>query len=197
MTDILPFYNVKNVYRFLRSNMVVVSSPFSGATQVQDWGGRYWDYKINYQPMKIEKARIFESIFNECQRIKPFVFQDPTIKRINALNTNVRANGSFGSGATEIELVGFPAGSLVEKGDFFSIGSLADARLYQVSVQEVANSNGDITLKITPHLRKSITSGHVVNFNNPQIALRLEKNFSISLGKGNIANLSFNAVEAI
>lgn len=76
-------------------------------------------------------------------------------------------NASTYNGSTSIER------TVLEAGDFISIGSGADARLYQVVEDCVADSNlADSTLTIVPSLRSSPADNAVVEVLDPIVSLR-------------------------
>jgi hypothetical protein len=93
---------------------------------------------------------------------------------------------------------GWPVSATVmQAGDFFSLGSGADIRLYQVSADAVSNGSGVATLTFHPPLRSSPADDAALNVTNPGVVLRLTGSAPASIGLADFYQFTLSAREAI
>lgn len=150
--------------RFLQSAVVATQSPFSYAGQVQDWGGERWAYTIGVKA----RGRLFEAFASQTlNKRRPFIFRDPTIA--NAAHSTITVNGAGQSGNSLIT-AGWTVVGLVA-GDFFSLGTGDETRLYQLTA-DVVPSSGAATLDFVPALRTAPEHGATVEIAAPAVRLR-------------------------
>ena len=145
MTTELPLTLVRRVSRRLAAARAITSSPFSGTQQVQDWGGRWWEYEIEFAVTQGASARRL-SVFLDALAggVGTFLLRDPSIQNPSGLGTPL-VNGA-GQTGTSLVTDGWSATGL-RAGDFFTLGTGAFTRLHRVTA-DVAPSGGAATVQL-------------------------------------------------
>ena len=186
---------VSEVTRRLRAAAVVVASPFTLQQQVQDWGGRAWEFDITLAPHVGADARRLSAFFDMIAPRRAFLFSDPTLVQ-SVIGVPV-VDGAGQTGTT-LALSGFlPNFPALYAGDFLSLGTGLDTRLYRVTADAQADATGRAVLQIVPPLRSSPANGATVNVTAPQVLLRLTDEVPSSIGAARIHRFAFSAVEAL
>jgi len=182
--------------RVLRAAIASVSSPFTLQTQVQDWGGRAWAYDLDLAPTKGADGRALSVFFDALAgSFGRFLFADPTISQTVPGTPVVSGAGQTGDA---LVIGGFPNSTLVLRaGDFLSLGTGLDTRLYRVTANATSDGSGVATVAIIPRLRTSPADGAAVEVVAPKVLLRMVGGVPTSIAPAQIHRFAFSAVEAI
>lgn len=190
----LPFTAVTNVTRTLRSAIGIATSPFTGSQQVQDWGGDWWEYEIEFAARQDAAGRALSAFFTQLRgAAETFIFRDPFIKNPQALGTPL-VNGANQTG-NSLVTDGWGANGL-RAGDFIQLGTAGTTRMYQVTA-DVAPVAGATTLPIVPRLRTSPADNEALNVVNPGVLLRLTSPVPTVIGLADIYKFSITAREVL
>lgn len=194
MTAELPVTRVTAATRTLRAAAVATTSPFSGTQQVQDWGGTWWEYEIEFAVSQDAEGRRLSAFLAALRApVGTFTFRDPFI-------VNPSGTGSplvNGGGQTGNTLVTDGWGGVgLKAGDFFSMGTGSALRLYQLTA-DVTPSGGAATLSFVPALRSSPADNAALNVANPGVLLRPQGVVPVQIGLAHTYQFSISAREAI
>jgi hypothetical protein len=190
----LPITLVRRVERYLASATATKSSPFTGTQQVQDWGGRWWQYQIEFATTQGQNARTLSAFFDALGGpVTAFIFRDPSILNPTGLGTP-QVNGA-GQAGTTLVTDGW-AGTGLRAGDFFSLGTGSNTRLYRVTANAVPVA-GAATLSFVPALRTSPADNAALNVVNPGVLLRATSAIPTVIGRVDKHDFSLSAREAL
>ena len=182
---------------WLEAATVATQSPFTLTEQVQDWGGRQWQFEIPVGITQGADGRRLSAFFNALggaagRFILPIVSQRSTVY--------------FGSpvmwflaeaGASTILSEGWTPGADVQPGDLFSVGTGASRRLHEVSQEAIAGPLGRITLQFHPPLRAQLPVGAALDFATPSCACRLTGPVPADIAPADIYRFTLRAREAL
>ena len=190
----LPFTLVTSVTRTLQTATAVTSSPFTGSQQVQDWGGEWWTYEIEFTVRQGADGRRLSAFFAALGGSRgTFIFRDPFVG-YPLVTGPALVNGGLQTGnALAIDAMGTQA---LLAGDFIQLGTLGTTRLYQVTADATPVA-GAATLQIIPKLRAPSVNNEAVNIKNPGVLLRLTSPVPASIGLADIYRISISAREAL
>lgn len=167
MTE-FPAGYVTSLTRHLQSAVVDTVSPFTFAGQIQDWLGERWVLGLDVTVRRGPETRIFEAFANHIlNKRRPFVYRDPGIR--NTAHATITVDGAGQTGNTLVTAGWTVVG--LGLGDFFSLGSGEEVRLYQLTA-EVTPVDGAATLQFVPALRSSPADGAEVEIASPGVLLR-------------------------
>lgn len=190
----LPITAVTSVTRTLRGAVGVSTSPFTGTQQVQDWGGAWWEYDIEFSIRQGSDGRRLSAFFAALRGpADTFIFRDPFIENPAALGTPL-VNGASQTGSSLIT-DGWGTRPMFA-GDFFQLGTLGTTQLYQITA-DAAPSGGNMTLQFVPALRSSPANNAALNVVNPGVLLRLSSAVPAAIGLADVYRFSISAREAI
>jgi hypothetical protein len=194
MTAELPLTLVRRISRQLATARAFSTSVFTGTQQVQDWGGRWWVYDIEFATTQGASARRLSAFLDALAGgIGTFTLRDPSVQNPAGLGSP-QVNGA---GQTGMSLVtdGW-TGTGLRAGDFFSLGTGSTLRLYRMTVDAVP-SGGAATLQFTPALRASPADNAPLNVVNPGVLLRPQGVVPTEIGRVDKHAFSLQAREAI
>jgi len=182
--------------RSLQVAAAVVTSAFSLESQVQDWGGRRWAYDLTLTPVKGDDARRLSVFFDALSgSVGRFLLEDPSICQEVTGAPVIAGSGQTGS---TVEMQGFfPSVRAFQAGDFFSLGTGLDTRLYRVTDDVTANGAGAASVPVVPPLRAPTVDGSAVEALKPKVLLRLAGPVPTGIQGAMIHRFSVSAVEAI
>lgn len=190
----LPNTAVANVTRTLRSAVAVATSPFTGTQQVQDWGGTWWEYEIEFAARWDLNGRQLSAFFASLRGpAATFIFRDPYIRNPEGLGSPL-VNGA-GQGGGSLVTDGWTGSGLLA-GDFFSIGTGSALRLHQMTA-DAPPTAGACTLTFVPALRYNPADNAVLNAFNPGVLLRLTSAVPAAISLADIYRFTITAREAI
>jgi hypothetical protein len=193
----LPLTLVSSLERRLVSATAVATSPFTGSEQVQDWGGEWWDYAIEMARTSGRDGRRLSAFLAALGGPRGrFLFRDPTIRQPGLSFTPVVAGG-LQTGATLITS-GWPASSTpLFAGDFFSLGSDQQTRIYQLTADVVSDAAGLATINFVPRLRASPADAASLEIAAPAVLLRLTAPVPTRIGRADTFLFTLTAREAL
>jgi hypothetical protein len=196
MTAELPLVLVSGAQRTLIAMTSAATSPFTGGQQVQDWGGRYWSYQIDMARMVGRNAKVMDAFINGLGGLAgKFIFRDPSIKQTIAGTPRVAGGAQVGS---TLVTDGWPVSvTVMQAGDFFSLGAGAAMRLHQVSADTTSNGSGVATIAFHPPLRSSPADDAELNVINPGVVLKLTGPAPTQIDVADIYQFTLSAREAI
>ncbi len=179
--------------------VAIVSSPFTGQTQAQQWpGADMWSGTATLPPLTQDQADLWISFLMEVRgQANAFFFGDP-------LKRSPRGNFSgtpLIDGTTPVAVGGqtlYTKGwtpsrtNLFLPGDYIQLGY----RLHRVLDPVNSDSSGKASFNIWPSLREVPTDGQVIIYNNPVGLFRLASNKRTwSSDYSRISKLSFQFME--
>lgn len=190
----LPFTLVTSVTRTLQTATAVTSSPFTGTQQVQDWGGEWWTYEIEFTVRQGADGRRLSAFFAALGGSRgTFIFRDPFVGYpLSAATVLVNGAGQTGNALTVDGL----GAQVMLAGDFIQLGALGTTRLYQLAADATPVS-GAATLQIVPKLRAPSVDNAAVNIQTPGCLLRLTSPVPASIGLADLYRISISAREAL
>lgn len=193
----LPLTLVQSLDRRLVTATAAATSPFTGTSQVQDWGGEWWEYSFEMALTKGRDGRRLSAFFAGLGGMRGrFLFRDPSIDQAALIGDPV-VSGAGQTGNALVTLGWAPFGAALQAGDLFQLGSDAATRLYQVTQDAVADANGQVNLQFTPKLRAAPAHGAVVEIVNPAVLLRLTGPVPTRIGRADSFRFTLTAREAL
>lgn len=187
----LPTDIITRLQRTLQAAVASERSPFTFAGQTYDWGGRAWSYSVDVAALPGASAKSLSAFLAKLGGpATVFTMEDPTIE--NAGAGTVTVSGGLQTGDT-LTTTGWTTAPDV--GDFFSLGTGADARLYQIT--QVQGGLPTLTLTIVPDLRLSPSDGQAVEITAPLVALRMRGPVPAAIDAPGLVRASFEAIEAL
>jgi len=192
----LPISLVRSVTRTPRVAASAVSSPFTGTQQVQDWGGEWWEYTIDFAVHRGADGRLMSAFLAGLRGpIGTFLFSDPSIDQTIAGTPVVAGAGQTGR---TLDATGWPLSQAVmSAGDFIQVGTGATTRLHQVQEDVVSDGAGAASLSIWPALRSSPTDGAALVVTSPAVLLRVVGPVPINISRPDKYQFSLTARESL
>jgi hypothetical protein len=193
----LPQTLVQSLERRLVSATSVATSTFTGSEQVQDWGGEWWEYGIEMARLSGRDGRRLSAFIAALGGLRGrFLFRDPTIRQSGIAYAPVVAGG-LQTGTTLITS-GWPTSSTpLFAGDFFSLGSDQQTRLYQLTADVVSDEAGLAALSFVPRLRAAPVDGTPLEIAAPTVVLRLTAPVPTRIGRADTFLFTLTAREAL
>jgi len=194
----LPLTLVESLERRLVTAVSAQTSPFTGGQQIQDWGGAWWEVTFEVGLTKGRDGRRLSAFFTALGGVRGwFVLRDPSAARPDLAQRGIAVSGAGQSGDT-LTTSGWDADALaLEAGDFFSLGTGQDMRLYQITADVTADANGVAVLTFTPRLRQSPVDMSPVEVAAPGVALRLTQPVPTRISRADSFRFSVAAREAL
>lgn len=149
-------------------------SPWSGAQQVQLNNGMVWAARLDYPPMSEVQARAWIGCLMQLNgRYGTLLFGSPNWQTPQGTWAGAPVVDGAGQAGQLLALRDFTAGATGKAGDYFQIGTGADARLYMATADFTADGSGDVTIDIWPRLRGAPIDGAALVTSSPQGVFRL------------------------
>ncbi len=192
--SVLPLTLVTALERRLVTSVAEARSPFTGTSQIQDWGASWWEYQIEMAVTQGAKARRLSAFFTALGGLRGrFLFPDPTIEvPLSAGNPSVTEAQT--AGASTLQTSGWGLG--LRAGDFFQLGSDATTRLYQL-IEDVTPVGSAATIHFVPPLRTAVTAGTPLGLDSPSVLLRLTAPVPTVIGRADQHRFTISAREAL
>ena len=191
---ILPLTLVTSLERRLVTSVAEARSPFTGTSQIQDWGASWWEYQIEMAVTQGANARRLSAFFTGLGGLRGrFLFPDPSIEVSLAVG-NPYVTAAQSAGASTLQTAGWGLG--LRAGDFFQLGTDATTRLYQVT-EDVTPVGSEATLAFVPPLRASVAVGTLLGLDAPSVLLRLTAPVPTVIGRADQHRFTFSAREAL
>ena len=191
---VLPITLVSSLERRLITSVAEARSPFTGTSQIQDWGASWWEYQIEMAVTQGGKARRLSAFFTALGGLRGrFLFPDPSIE-VPVAAGNPYVTEVQVAGATTLRTAGWGLG--LRAGDFFQLGSEATTRLYQLTA-DVIPLGSEATLAFVPPLRASVPVGTLFGLETPSVLLRLTAPVPSVIGRADQHRFTISAREAL
>ena len=191
---VLPLTLVSSVERWLATSVAEARSPFTGTSQIQDWGASWWEYQIDMAVTQGANARRLSAFFTALGGLRGrFLFPDPSIEVPIAVG-NPYVTEPQSAGALALQTAGWGLG--LRAGDFFQLGSDTTTRLYQLT-EDVTPLGSEATLAFVPPLRAAAQFGTPVGLDAPSVLLRLTAPVPTAIGRADQHRFSISAREAL
>ena len=189
---VLPLTLVSSLERRLVTSVAEARSPFTGTSQIQDWGASWWEYQIEMAVTQGARARRLSAFFTALGGLRGrFLFPDPSIEVPMAAG-NPYVTEAQVAGASTLRTAGWGLGL----GDFFQLGSDATARLYQITA-DVTPFGSEAVISFVPPLRASVPVGTLLGLDAPSVLLRLTAPVPSVIGRADQHRFTISAREVL
>ena len=191
---VLPLTLVSSLERRLVTSVAEARSPFTGTSQIQDWGASWWEYQIEMAVTQGVKARRLSAFFTALGGLRGrFLFPDPSIEVPVAVG-NPYVTEAQVAGASTLKTAGWGLG--LRAGDFFQLGSDAATRLYQVTA-DIMPLGSEAMVNFVPPLRASVPAGALLGLSAPSVLLRLTAPVPTVIGRADQHRFTLSTREAL
>ena len=191
---VLPLTLVASLERRLVTSVAEARSPFTGTSQIQDWGASWWEYQIEMAVTQGAKARRLSAFFTALGGLRGrFLFPDPSIE-VPVAAGNPYVTEAQVAGASTLKTAGWGLG--LRAGDFFQLGSDAATRLYQV-IADVVPLGSEAVINFVPPLRASVPASALLGLSAPTVLLRLTAPVPTVIGRADQHRFTLSAREAL
>jgi len=191
---VLPLTLVASLERRLVTSVAEARSPFTGTSQIQDWGASWWEYQIEMAVTQGAKARRLSAFFTALGGLRGrFLFPDPSIE-VPVVVGNPYVTEAQAAGASNLKTAGWGLG--LRAGDFFQLGSDAATRLYQVTA-DIVPLGSEAVINFVPPLRASVPAGALLGLSAPSVLLRLTAPVPTVIGRADQHRFTLSAREAL
>jgi len=191
---VLPLTLVSSIERRLVTSVAEARSPFTGTSQIQDWGASWWEYHFEMAVTQGAQARQLSAFFTALGGLRGrFLFADPSIE-VPVAAGNPYVTEAQVAGSSTLRTAGWGLG--LRAGDFFQLGSDATTRLYQLTA-DVMPSGSEAALEFIPQLRASVPVGTLLGLNAPSVLLLLTAPVPSLIGRADQHRFTISAREAL
>lgn len=196
MTVPLPIASVIRAEATLQVAAAATQSPFTGTQQVQFWGGEWWSFDIELKANRGQQARALGAFLTALRGVVGTFLLDVPQRALGTVGAPL-VNGAGQTGGALVTDGWTPSITAMQSGDFFSLGSGADTKLYQLTADVVVNGSGQATLQFVPNLRASPADNAALAVVAPRALLRPQSTIPYDPAPGPFFRVSFTAIEAI
>ena len=191
---VLPLVLVTSLERRLVTSVAEARSPFTGTSQIQDWGASWWEYQIEMAVTQGTKARRLSAFFAALGGLRGrFLFPDPSIE-VPVAAGNPYVTEAQVAGASTLRTAGWGLG--LRAGDFFQLGADVTTRLYQLTA-DVVPMGSEAVLAFVPPLRSAVSAGTSLGLETPCALLRLTAPVPTVIGRADQYRFTISAREAL
>ena len=191
---VLPLVLVSALERRLVTSVAEARSPFTGTSQIQDWGASWWEYQIEMAVTQGSNGRRLSAFFAALGGLRGrFLFPDPTIEVLVGVG-NPYVTETQAAGGTTLRTAGWGLG--LRAGDFFQLGSETTTRLYQLTA-DVTPVGSEAELAFVPSLRAVVQVGTPIGLERPSVLLRLTAPVPTIIGRADQHRFTISAREAL
>jgi hypothetical protein len=188
--------------RLTSTDIVAISqSPFSGAQQVYQYTGQFWEADVTLRPMNRDEAEYWISFLLKLNgSFGTFLLGDPNGRTPRGVATGSPLVFGGNQSGNVLETDGWTANTIgiLKAGDYIQLGSSATARLYKVLNDVNSDSSGRATLDIYPKLRTSPADNALITTQNTVSVFRLNSNQSSwDITEAQIYGITFGAKEVL
>lgn len=196
MTLPLPSHTVVRALPSLQVSAAASQSPFTGTQQVQFWGGEWWSFDIELKANRGQQARALGAFLVALRGVVGTFLLDVPQRTLGAIGSP-EVKGAGQSGSSLVTDGWAVSETCMQAGDFFSIGTGADTRLYQLTADVVSDVAGEATLQFVPNLRTSPADNALLVVDVPRVLLRPQSVIPYDPAPGPFFRVSFTAIEAL
>lgn len=196
MTLPLPSHTVVRALPSLQVSAAASQSPFTGTQQVQFWGGEWWSFDIELKANRGQQARALGAFLVALRGVVGTFLLDVPQRTLGAIGSP-EVKGAGQSGSSLVTDGWAVSETCMQAGDFFSIGTGANTRLYQLTADVVSDIAGEATLQFVPNLRASPADNAPLIVDVPRVLLRPQSVIPYDPAPGPFFRVSFTAIEAL
>ena len=185
---------------FKDNRPTLLNQTLSGKRQVRQIGSQYFSFTVQMPPLQQEKAQeVFAFLQKQKGSFEDFTIVAP-LDNLGAgkAETDIQVVGSHIAGDASINLDGFTASqaNALKAGDLVRFNN--HSKVYMVTDNIDAESDGTLTLTIEPNLVASLADNEAVIVNKPKFKVYLESNeIMYSTDASGFYNISFDVREVI
>ena len=190
---ILPLTLVQSLERRLATSVALATSPFTGTSQVQDWGGAWWEYELEMAMTQGAPARQLSAFFAALGGARGrFLLRDPS--HLPPLGGGVPYVTEVPADRHTLRTAGWGLG--VGAGSFFALGAGATTRFYQLT-EDVSPLGSEALLRFVPALRSLPPLGAILEVQEPEVLLRLTGPVPTRIARADSHRFTLSAREAL
>lgn len=194
-----PPTGIRRAERRLAEASAGAVSPFTGSIQVQDWGGRWWEYSIDVVITQGAQGRALSAFFAQLGGLRGrFLFTDPQRREPSDVGLPI-VSGLDQSGTSLATSGWLPGTTPLQTGDLIQLGSGETTRLHQLTADVISDATGLATLSLVPGIRPGdapVDGGAIVT-DGPQVILRAMAPIPTTIDLPDHYSFSFDAREAL
>lgn len=181
-----------------REIVAVNESPFTGQTQIYDWGASYWSGRVSFPPMTRWSHDAWKAFLRACRGpVNVFLLGDPKARKPKGKALGAPVVDGANQNGYSLATRGWQPNTkgLLLYHDYIQIGN----RLHSVTDVANADANGRVTLSIWPPLREKPADGASILTHNCKGLFRLANSSGNkdSVNVGNYGLSGFAIREAI
>ena len=172
---VLPTGALNSIRRTAAVSASIQTSPFTGGQQIQDWGGEWWEFDIDFWPQAGDAGRALSGFLTGLRGpITPFILRDPAEANSASLGSPF-VNGGSQIGRSLVTSGWNASQTVLMAGQFFQLGTDTATRMYQVTEDVISDGSGNATLNFWPSLRQSPADSDPIETANPGVVVRLQR----------------------
>jgi 3-dehydroquinate synthase class II len=185
---------------FKDNRPTLINQTLSGRKQVRQIGSQYFSFTVAMPPLQQEKAQeVFAFLQKQKGSFEDFTIVAP-LDNLGAgkSETDIQVVGAHTSGDASIALDGFTANQTgaLKAGDLIKFAN--HSKVYMVQNNIDAESDGSLTLQISPNLVTTLADNEAVTVNKPSFTVYLESNeIMYSTDASGFYSISFDVREVI
>lgn len=184
----------------LRNSSAKNTSPFSLEEQIYDYGGEVWEISGSLPPMSRAQAEVYNSFLLSLRgQVGTFLMPIAGAETAQGLwgGTPVVDGGSQTGSSLAIRGLTPNQTGCAKAGDFISIGTGNNTRLYKVVADANSDGSGNMTVTIVPRLRTSPADGAAITVSSAKGVFRLTGQTASYSAVPDYYSMSFECREAL
>lgn len=170
---------VRSSFRLVR----IVSeneSIFTGAQQVYQHQGEWWEGEVTFRTMRRADAALVQSFLAELRgKVGTFLYSDPDALALGTMGAGgtitVKGAGQTGNSLL-VDGMTLSTNDILKAGDYFQLNSGADSTLHMATQDLNSDGSGEGTLLFEPKIKTIPADNSAVVVSNPRGVFRLSEN---------------------
>jgi len=177
----------------------MTESPLTLQQQVYQYDGARWEMDITLPPLTYVEARQWEAFILSLRGMSgTFIMGNPLHDAPQGTATTALLQGQAVVRSTSINVDGASSGQTLKAGDYFQLGSGADAHIHQIVQDATFDGLGQATLDVEPPLRKTYANNTALDLTFPKGVWRLSSNdIGWSVDQASLHGFTIPCVEAL
>lgn len=175
----MPTTNIASIEIAESAAVASATSPFTYQQEVQVHQGQLMAFTIGLTPMRRDDAEEWISFFRQLNIMEgTFLLYPYHAATARGVATGAPVINGADQAGRELATTGWTPSTtnILRKGDYLSVGSGANTRLYAAVLDVDSDGNGDATLDIWPRLRESPADAAAITVANPKGVFRMVSN---------------------
>jgi hypothetical protein len=178
-----------------KSNLpTLVTETNSGIVYRRQIAGQRFSFTLSFPPMtRDEFAPVYAFVMKQRTQAESFNVTPPIISSTRGSETGtVLVNGIHSAGDTTIDIDGLNSG--LKAGDVIKFAS--HSKIYMITDDANADSNGEATITIEPALRESLANDEAITYNNVPFTVRITNDVQeFNLGTDPVYRFEIDVIE--